>query len=69
MAGARRLGKKQANPSYTVTTAIMALTSAEKQRRYRERHLGIHGKKERIQLAFRQAQSSGVSPPATTVTQ
>jgi hypothetical protein len=29
---------------------IMALTSAEKQRRYRERHLGVHGSKERIQL-------------------
>jgi hypothetical protein len=28
----------------------MALTSAEKQQRYRERHLGIHGTKERIQL-------------------
>ena len=28
----------------------MALTSAEKQRRYRERHLGVHGSKERIQL-------------------
>jgi hypothetical protein len=28
----------------------MALSSAEKQRRYRERHLGIHGTKERIQL-------------------
>jgi len=27
----------------------MPLTSAEKQRRYRERHLGVHGK-ERIQL-------------------
>jgi hypothetical protein len=29
---------------------IMALTSAEKQRRYRERHLGVHGSRERIQL-------------------
>jgi hypothetical protein len=29
---------------------IMALTSAEKQQRYRERHLGVHGSKERIQL-------------------
>jgi hypothetical protein len=28
----------------------MALTSAEKQQRYRERHLGLHGTKERIQL-------------------
>jgi hypothetical protein len=28
----------------------MALTSAEKQQRYRKRHLGIHGTKERIQL-------------------
>ncbi|HLK80546.1 MAG TPA: hypothetical protein VKT99_03490 [Xanthobacteraceae bacterium] len=28
----------------------MALTSAEKQRRYRGRHLGVHGSKERIQL-------------------
>ena len=28
----------------------MALISAEKQRRYRERHLGVHGSKERIQL-------------------
>src|SRR5437660_10962146 len=28
----------------------MALTSAEKQRRYRERHLGVHGSKERIQI-------------------
>jgi hypothetical protein len=28
----------------------MALTSAEKQQRYRERHLGIHGTKERIQF-------------------
>jgi hypothetical protein len=28
----------------------MALTSAEKQQRYRERHLGVHGTKERIQL-------------------
>jgi hypothetical protein len=28
----------------------MALTSAEKQQRYRERHLGFHGTKERIQL-------------------
>ena len=28
----------------------MALTSAEKQQRYRERHLGVHGSKERIQL-------------------
>jgi len=28
----------------------MALTSAEKQRRYHERHLGVHGSKERIQL-------------------
>jgi len=28
----------------------VALTSAEKQRRYRERHLGVHGSKERIQL-------------------
>jgi hypothetical protein len=28
----------------------MALTSAEKQQRYRERHLGIRGTKERIQL-------------------
>ena len=28
----------------------MALTSAEKQRRYRERHLGVHGSRERIQL-------------------
>lgn len=27
----------------------MTLTSAEKQQRYRERHLGIHGTKERIQ--------------------
>src|SRR5258705_10683177 len=37
--------------SYTVTSRmIMALTSAEKQRRYRERHLGVHGSKERIQL-------------------
>jgi hypothetical protein len=30
--------------------SIMALTSAEKQRRYRERHLGVRGTKERIQL-------------------
>jgi hypothetical protein len=30
--------------------ATMALTSAEKQQRYRERHLGIHGTKERIQF-------------------
>jgi hypothetical protein len=29
--------------------ATMALTSAEKQQRYRERRLGIHGTKERIQ--------------------
>jgi len=29
---------------------IMALTSAEKQQRYREHHLGVHGSKERIQL-------------------
>src|SRR6267378_6588555 len=37
--------------SYTLTSRmIMALTSAEKQRRYRERHLGVHGSKERIQL-------------------
>jgi len=28
----------------------MALTSAEKQQRYRERHLGVRGSKERIQL-------------------
>src|SRR6266446_6276047 len=28
----------------------MALTSAEKQQRYRDRHLGLHGTKERIQL-------------------
>jgi len=28
----------------------MALTAAEKQQRYRERHLGLHGTKERIQL-------------------
>jgi hypothetical protein len=28
----------------------MALTSAEKQQRYRERHLGLRGTKERIQL-------------------
>jgi hypothetical protein len=28
----------------------MALTSAEKQQRYRERHLGVHGSKERIRL-------------------
>jgi hypothetical protein len=28
----------------------MALTAAEKQQRYRERHLGVHGTKERIQL-------------------
>jgi hypothetical protein len=28
----------------------MALTAAEQQQRYRERHLGIHGTKERIQL-------------------
>jgi hypothetical protein len=28
----------------------MALTSAEKQQRYRERHLGIHATKERIQF-------------------
>jgi hypothetical protein len=28
----------------------MALTSAEKQRRYRDRHLGVDGTKERIQL-------------------
>lgn len=28
----------------------MALTSAEKQRRYRERHLGVDGSKERIQF-------------------
>src|SRR5262249_9074963 len=29
---------------------IMALTSAEKQQRYRERHLGVHGAKQRIQF-------------------
>jgi hypothetical protein len=29
---------------------IMAQTSAEKQQRYRERHLGVHGAKQRIQL-------------------
>jgi hypothetical protein len=48
----------------------MALTSAEKQQRYRERHLGIQGTKERIQLssAFRQGHGSDASP-ATTVTQ
>jgi hypothetical protein len=28
----------------------MALTSAEKQQRYRQRHLGIYGAKQRIQL-------------------
>jgi len=28
----------------------MALTSAEKQQRYRERHLGVRGTKDRIQL-------------------
>jgi predicted DNA-binding ribbon-helix-helix protein len=28
----------------------MALTNAEKQARYRERHLGVEGKKARIQL-------------------
>ena len=28
----------------------MALTSAEKQQRYRERHLGVHGAKQRIQF-------------------
>ena len=28
----------------------MALTAAERQRRYRERHLGIEGAKERMQL-------------------
>jgi len=28
----------------------MPLTSAEKQRPYRERHLGVHGAKERIRL-------------------
>ncbi len=28
----------------------MALTGAERQRRYRARHLGIEGKKERLQL-------------------
>ncbi len=28
----------------------MALTSAEKQQRYRERHLGLHGTKQRVQL-------------------
>jgi hypothetical protein len=28
----------------------MALTTAEKQQRYRERHLGVHGTKERLQL-------------------
>ena len=28
----------------------MALTSAAKQRRYRERHLGVHGAKQRIQF-------------------
>jgi hypothetical protein len=28
----------------------LALTAAEKQQRYRQRHLGVHGSKERIQL-------------------
>jgi hypothetical protein len=28
----------------------MPLTAAEKQQRYRERHLGVHGAKDRIQL-------------------
>ena len=28
----------------------MVMTTAEKQQRYRERHLGIHGTKERLQL-------------------
>jgi hypothetical protein len=49
---------------YTVTReVIMALTSAEKQQRYRERHLGIHDTKERIQFAFRQGQRARASRP------
>jgi hypothetical protein len=31
----------------------MALSSAEKQRRYRERHLGVRGSKQRMQLFVR----------------
>jgi hypothetical protein len=47
-AGQERL---HCNDNYSVTLdAQMTLTNAEKQARYRERHLGIDGEKTRVQL-------------------